>query len=59
MLLVVVRDRDNDFVEKLSSPIDHVEVAVGDRVETARINGATGHGTESRMTNGECRMSRA
>jgi hypothetical protein len=56
MLLVVVGDGDDDFIEQFSGAIDDIEVAVRDRIEAARINGAADHGDECRMTNDECRM---
>ena len=43
MLLIVVRDGDDDFVEKFPGALDDVEVAVGDGIETAGINGAANH----------------
>jgi hypothetical protein len=43
LLLIVMCDRHNHFVKKLSRPLDDIEVTVRDRVEAARINRAS-HG---------------
>ena len=40
LLLVIVSDRYDDFIEKFSGSLDHVEVAIGDRIEAAWINRA-------------------
>src|SRR5205814_2284730 len=43
MLLIVMSDCDDDFVEKFSGAIDDVEMTVGDRVEAAGIYSAANH----------------
>src|SRR3977135_1793494 len=57
LLLVVVGDGDDDFIEQFSRAIDDIEVSVRDRIEAAGVNGAADHGDECRMANDECRIS--
>jgi hypothetical protein len=49
LLLIVVGDSHDDFIEKLSCTLDHVEVPVCDGIETAGINCAS-HDLEKRST---------
>src|SRR5450432_1825118 len=40
-LLIVMRDSHDHFVEEFPRPLDHIQMAVGYRVETAGINRAS------------------
>ena len=52
LLLVVMRDGHDHFVEKLSGALDYIEVTVGDRIEAAGINRASHSG---KYVTGKCR----
>ena len=41
LLLAVDGHRDDDLVEELHRALDHVEVAVGDGIKTAGVDGAS------------------
>ena len=60
MLLVVVRDGHDHFIEKFPGAIDDIEVAVRHRIEAAGINRASDHGSGNvERTNDECRKAAA
>ncbi len=44
LLLLVVRDGDDHFIEEFARPLDDIEVAVGDWIKAAGINRASHEG---------------
>ena len=58
LLLIVMRDGHDNFVEKLSRALDDIEMAVGHRVETAGIDRAS-HAAENRRGLGKFNAAQA